>query len=104
MNGLLSPHELVGMSSEELATSEQRRIWQKATADDLESRQTDWKNKNRAVILKDIGLDPSKGGEFTCRKCNGNKTTHYALQTRSADEPMTLFVTCLTCGKRWKTS
>ena len=39
---------------------------------------------------------------FTCRKCKSNKCTYYQLQTRSADEPMTTFVTCLQCGCRWK--
>jgi transcription elongation factor S-II len=24
------------------------------------------------------------------------------LQTRSADEPMTIFITCVNCNKRWK--
>lgn len=28
--------------------------------------------------------------------------TYYQLQTRSADEPMTTFVTCLKCATRWK--
>lgn len=41
---------------------------------------------------------------FTCRKCKSKKCTYYQLQTRSADEPMTIFVTCLDCGTRWKTS
>ena len=40
---------------------------------------------------------------FTCRKCKSKKCTYYALQTRSSDEPMTIFVTCLDCGQRWKT-
>ena len=39
---------------------------------------------------------------FKCRKCHTNKCTYYQLQTRSADEPMTTFVTCLECGNRWK--
>ena len=39
---------------------------------------------------------------FTCRKCKSNKCTYYQLQTRSADEPMTTFVTCIDCGNRWK--
>ena len=39
---------------------------------------------------------------FTCGKCKSNACTYYQLQTRSADEPMTTFVTCTNCGKRWK--
>jgi len=39
---------------------------------------------------------------FTCRKCKGNQCTYYQMQTRSADEPMTVFVNCITCGNRWK--
>ena len=39
---------------------------------------------------------------FTCRKCRSKKCTYYQMQTRSADEPMTTFVTCIDCGNRWK--
>ncbi len=41
-------------------------------------------------------------GMFTCGKCKSKKTTYYQMQTRSADEPMTTFVTCLNCNKKWK--
>ena len=41
-------------------------------------------------------------GIFQCTKCNSKKTTYYSLQTRSADEPMTNFVTCVTCKHKWK--
>lgn len=40
--------------------------------------------------------------QHTCGRCHKNQTTYYQLQTRSADEPMTTFVTCLNCGNRWK--
>ena len=40
--------------------------------------------------------------DFTCFKCKSKKCTFYQLQTRSADEPMTTFVSCLDCGNRWK--
>ena len=40
---------------------------------------------------------------FTCRKCKGNKCTFMTLQTRSADEPSTIYVCCLQCNARWKT-
>lgn len=39
---------------------------------------------------------------FTCRKCKSKKCTYYQMQTRSADEPMTTFVSCIDCGNRWK--
>ena len=35
-------------------------------------------------------------------KCKTMKTTYYEMQTRSADEPMTTFVSCLNCENRWK--
>ena len=41
-------------------------------------------------------------GAFTCAKCKSKRTKYYQMQTRSADEPMTTFVNCLNCGKRWK--
>ena len=39
---------------------------------------------------------------FICRKCKSNKCTYYQLQTRSADEPMTTFVSCLVCHNTFK--
>ena len=39
---------------------------------------------------------------FTCRKCKSNRCSYYQLQTRSGDEPMTTFVSCIDCGNRWK--
>lgn len=43
-------------------------------------------------------------GLFTCGRCKTKKTTYYQMQTRSADEPATTFVTCLNCNNRWKFS
>jgi len=39
---------------------------------------------------------------FKCRKCGSRSTSYYEVQTRSADEPMTQFITCLDCNTRWK--
>ena len=41
-------------------------------------------------------------GFFTCARCKSKKTSYYQLQTRSADEPMTTFVTCHQCDRNWK--
>ena len=42
-------------------------------------------------------------GLFRCGRCKSYKTTYYQMQTRSADEPMTVFITCHACDNRWKT-
>ena len=38
---------------------------------------------------------------FKCKRCKKKECTYYELQTRSADEPMTCFISCLNCGSRW---
>jgi DNA-directed RNA polymerase subunit M/transcription elongation factor TFIIS len=40
--------------------------------------------------------------QYKCGKCKKRETSFYELQTRSSDEPMTIFITCLNCGNRWK--
>ena len=39
--------------------------------------------------------------KWMCHGCKKRKCTYYELQTRSSDEPMTIFIHCLNCGKRW---
>jgi DNA-directed RNA polymerase subunit M/transcription elongation factor TFIIS len=41
--------------------------------------------------------------QMYCSACKKKSNCdYYQMQTRSADEPMTTFVTCLECDKRWK--
>jgi transcription elongation factor S-II len=62
------------------------------------------------LIEKKIKRDASKYTDniqastdmYTCKKCKSNRCTYYEMQTRSADEPATIFVTCLDCGKHWR--
>lgn len=57
-----------------------------------------------ADYKKELAGDKSREcrGIFQCNRCKSNKTSYYQLQTRSADEPMTTFVTCFNCNKKWK--
>ena len=41
-------------------------------------------------------------GMFKCPECNCSCTSFYSVQTRSADEPMTNYITCHACDYRWK--
>jgi len=64
----------------------------------------------RAIIEKTIeqekatySREKTASIHMHCSSCKcKTKCDYYQLQTRSADEPMTTFVTCLECGKRWK--
>jgi DNA-directed RNA polymerase subunit M/transcription elongation factor TFIIS len=40
--------------------------------------------------------------QFLCTRCHKRECTYYEMQTRSADEPMTIFITCINCGKHWR--
>lgn len=42
--------------------------------------------------------------QFKCSKCKQRKCTYVSVQIRSADEPMTNFITCLTdgCANAWR--
>lgn len=47
------------------------------------------------------GPASSKRSLLRCGKCKKNQVEYYEMQTRGADEPMTVFAHCLHCGKRW---
>ena len=65
-----------------------------------------WNKLIDAKIKRDINMTSvnmaAATDEFKCYKCKKKKCTYYQLQTRSADEPITTFITCLVCGNRWK--
>lgn len=87
VGGELSPQEMAYMTHQEMDPAH-------------------WKEQIDAKIKRDA----SKYAErveattdmFTCKKCHSKKCSYYELQTRSADEPTTIFVTCQDCGKHWK--
>lgn len=60
---------------------------------------------NKIKYYKEVGLsnekvDYKEGGTSTvkCHKCKDFYTDYFQLQTRSADEPMTIFYNCRKCG------
>ncbi len=59
------------------------------------------KNAKKMAML---GKEKEQQGTsmFKCGKCKLNNCVYFQMQTRSADEPMTTFVTCLNCSNRWK--
>ena len=63
-----------------------------------------WAKQKLKNMARHINTKPEQehDGIFKCGKCKSYKTTYTQVQTRSADEPMTTFVTCLNCDNVWK--
>ena len=88
-NGEIKSHEIAFMTHQEMSPEK----WESL----IKAKSIRDKNKFEQNI--EAATDT-----FTCKKCKSKKCTYYQMQTRSADEPMTIFVTCIDCGNRWKTS
>lgn len=87
-NGELTPQKYVYMTHQEMNMGRWSAL--------IEQK----KKRDESKYAKNIEASTDM---FTCKKCRSKKCTYYELQTRSADEPATIFVTCLDCGKNWKT-
>lgn len=61
---------------------------------------SDREMKREAKMLE---VDTSMATDmFRCSRCGKRQCTYYEQQTRSADEPMTIFIRCINCGKQWR--
>ena len=83
----IKPHEVAFMTHQEMMPERWTAMLEKKKKEDA----------NRYECNIQAATDT-----FTCRKCRSKKCTYMQLQTKSSDEAMTTFVTCLDCGTRWK--
>ena len=97
----VSAQQLVAMSSADLRTDEEKRKMAKQAQALADERRLDWDDKNRDALNQQCGITNNEG-MFECGRCKSRNTDYYQKQTRSADEPMTTFVTCKNCQKKWK--
>jgi len=81
------------LSAADMASDEKNAERKKQRDDAMAAIDQDWAMKNGQIRIS---------GLFTCGKCKGTQTTYFQMQTRSSDEPMTTFASCLQCGNRWK--
>lgn len=87
--GHIEPRGILELTPEEMASDERQ----------MENERI----KQKKLFECEQGGPPKAStNEFTCGRCKKKECTYYQLQTRSADEPMTTFVTCVNCNNRWK--
>ncbi|KAJ2853854.1 transcription elongation factor TFIIS, partial [Coemansia erecta] len=80
VSGDISAERLCSMSSEEMASEELKETISKMKEENLSNA--------KAPVAEVAETD-----QFRCGRCRGRRCTYFQMQTRSADEPMTTFVT-----------
>ncbi|KAJ5464227.1 hypothetical protein N7475_007362 [Penicillium sp. IBT 31633x] len=89
IEGEITGEQLVRMTSDELRSAEQR------AADARIQKE----NMDKAMVAQQ---ERSISKSLQCGKCGQRQVTYTEAQTRAADEPMTLFCTCLACNNSWR--
>jgi DNA-directed RNA polymerase subunit M/transcription elongation factor TFIIS len=73
---------------------------------DYDLQPENWITLTNAQLRREQNiLEGNKGNTtdiYKCGRCKKRECSYYMLQTRSADEPMTIFITCHNCGNRWR--
>ena len=96
VDGELEPEKLAFCTPDELYPELWERRRKEQEQRDFHKIAASLKSKREEMIRSGYQ------GVMTCGKCKSNLTEYYEKQTRSADEPMTQFVTCYNCGNKWK--
>ncbi|UOH81862.1 transcription elongation factor S-II [Cryptococcus neoformans] len=75
--GYVSTEKVASMSKDEMASESVRMLKEKIASDNL-------------FKAKAVGVTQAETDAFKCGRCHQRKCTYYQMQTRSADEPMTV--------------
>lgn len=92
IKGEYKPEDLATMDAFEMVNKNKKKEIQQNIENNINSVRSDWDEKHAPVTE----------GVYKCSKCGGKKTRQHEMQTRSADEPMTIFIRCVNCGNSWK--
>jgi DNA-directed RNA polymerase subunit M/transcription elongation factor TFIIS len=87
VNGEITPEIFAYMTHQEMRPDQ----WNDLIA--LKIKRDESKYVNRVEASTDI---------YQCRKCKSRKCTYYSVQVRSADEPMSVFITCSNCSHNFR--
>ena len=86
-----TPAQLVRLDNQTMASDTDVAVWRRQWEEEIE----------REEFL--INQQPASSESILkCRKCESTNLVTNQVQTRGADEAMTVFVQCNTCHARWK--
>lgn len=95
--GMISPELLDGFISRKITEQDVATIdLEKACPSIMRDE------RNEFIRRKAQKIDIKTSTAYRCSKCGEKKTTLTEMMTRSADEPPTLFICCVSCGHRWQ--
>lgn len=89
INDEISASQFCHMSAAEMASEQKKEEIKKIQDQNL-------------FLARGAESQEAETDQFRCGKCKSRRCKYYQMQTRSADEPMTTFVTCVDCNNHWK--
>jgi len=89
INDDITPAQFCQMSPTEMASEQKKEEIKKIQDQNL-------------FLARGAESQEAETDQFICGKCKKRRCRYYQMQTRSADEPMTTFVTCVNCNNHWK--
>ncbi|KAJ3447080.1 transcription elongation factor a protein [Anaeramoeba flamelloides] len=88
IQGKLTPFKLCEMNNKDFMTEDQLQEHEKFI------KQGKFRSTGRVIQARE--------SQLKCFRCKQRKCQYVEYQSRSADEPMTVLVSCLNCGNHWK--
>ena len=91
------------MKAEDMAKAELKKKREETRQEQMDAARSDWQIANYDQLQAAAGVTESKS-MYECPKCGSTRVHSHAQQTRSSDEPMTVFCQCLNpeCGIRFR--
>uniref|UniRef100_A0AC35UCE1 DNA-directed RNA polymerase I subunit H n=1 Tax=Rhabditophanes sp. KR3021 TaxID=114890 RepID=A0AC35UCE1_9BILA len=90
LTGVIEPKQFAVFTSEDMQSDSMKKLREQFTQEAINEHQ---------IAVAEAG---DANGIHKCGKCKSKLVNYFQMQTRSADEGMTIFYNCQKCGNRWK--
>ena len=100
--GKMPPYVLVMLDPRELASRDVKQMRDDAWDYYKGNRRANWKQAHAMEMAIAAGVKNAGISMYKCPRCRSRRVNSFAMQTRCADEPMTIFCTCLDCMKAFR--